>query len=47
MVANACKENGKSVVTHRTPSGLREADWRKGLELYKKAHAYCDASGEL
>lgn len=39
MVARACMENGKSVVTHRTPSGLREADWRKGLELYQKAHA--------
>jgi magnesium-dependent phosphatase 1 len=37
MVERACKENGKSVVTHRTPSGLREADWKKGLELYKKA----------
>jgi len=39
MVARACKENGKSVVTHRTPYGLKEADWRKGLDLYKKAHA--------
>ena len=39
MVAQACKENGKSVVTHRTPYGLKEADWRKGLDLYKKAHA--------
>ena len=38
MVAQACKENGKSVVTHRTPNGLRETDWRKGLELYRKAH---------
>jgi hypothetical protein len=37
MVARACKEDGKSVVTHRTPSGLQEADWRKGLELYKNA----------
>jgi magnesium-dependent phosphatase 1 len=36
-VARACKDNGKSVVTHRTPNGLREADWRKGLELYKQA----------
>ena len=39
MVAEGCQENGKSVVTHRTPNGLREADWRKGLELYKLAHA--------
>lgn len=39
MVARACQENGKSVVTHRTPNGLKEADWRKGLELYRKAHA--------
>jgi hypothetical protein len=37
MVARACKEDGKSVVTHRTPAGLREADWRKGLELYRNA----------
>jgi hypothetical protein len=37
MVARACKDDGKSVVTHRTPSGLREADWRKGLELYRNA----------
>lgn len=39
MVAQACKnpENGKPVVTHRTPNGLREADWRKGLELYAEA----------
>jgi magnesium-dependent phosphatase 1 len=36
-VARACQDNGKSVVTHRTPNGLREADWRKGLELYKQA----------
>jgi hypothetical protein len=47
MVAQACKENGKSVVTHRTPSGLKEADWRKGLELYKKAHATDDPGAEL
>lgn len=39
MVAQACRENGKSVVTHRTPSGLREGDWRKGLELYRQAHS--------
>lgn len=39
MVANACKENGKSVVTHRTPAGLKEADWRKGLEKYQKAQS--------
>jgi magnesium-dependent phosphatase 1 len=39
MVARACQENGKPVVTHRTPNGLREVDWRKGLELYKQAHA--------
>jgi hypothetical protein len=37
MVERACKENGKSVITHRTPAGLREADWKKGLELYKDA----------
>jgi len=37
MVARACKEDGKSVVTHRTPYGLSEADWLKGLELYRKA----------
>ena len=36
-VAAACKEDGNSVVTHRTPAGLREADWRKGLELYRNA----------
>lgn len=37
MVAMNCKENGKSVVTHRTPSGLWERDWRAGLEKYKNA----------
>jgi len=39
MVAKACKESGtnKGVVTHRTPYGLKESDWRKGLELYKKS----------
>ena len=37
MVAANCKEDGKSVVTHRTPAGLMEKDWRKGLELYSKA----------
>ena len=38
-VAQACKDpdSGKSVVTHRTPNGLGEADWIKGLELYAKA----------
>ena len=39
MVARACQENGKSVVTHRTPRGLKLSDWRKGLELYQKAHS--------
>jgi magnesium-dependent phosphatase 1 len=36
MVARACKDpsTGKSVVTHRTPNGLRETDWRKGLQLF-------------
>lgn len=36
MVAHVCKdpESGKPVVTHRTPNGLREADWRKGMQLY-------------
>mmetsp|Transcript_14566 Transcript_14566/g.29154 ORF Transcript_14566/g.29154 Transcript_14566/m.29154 type:complete len:256 (+) Transcript_14566:17-784(+) len=38
MVSNGCKENnGEGVVSVRTPNGLREADWRKGLELYKEA----------
>lgn len=37
MVATNCKENGKSVVTHRTPAGLRESDWQKGLELYRNS----------
>jgi len=39
MVAKACKESStnKGVVTHRTPYGLKESDWRKGLELYKKS----------
>ncbi|CAB9513965.1 methylphosphate capping enzyme [Seminavis robusta] len=38
-VARACKDpdTGKCVVTHRTPSGLREADWIKGMELYAQA----------
>jgi hypothetical protein len=40
MVANECKENdgtNNGVVTHRTPYGLKESDWRKGIELYKNA----------
>lgn len=38
MVARACVESDtqQGVVGHRTPSGLRVADWRKGLELYAK-----------
>ena len=39
MVADACKDKitGKSVVTHETPYGIREADWRKGLEKFAAA----------
>jgi hypothetical protein len=33
----ACKEDGKSVATHKTLAGLQEADWRKGLKLYRNA----------
>ena len=38
MVAKSCKEKdtNKGVVTHRTPDGLKESDWRKGIELYKQ-----------
>jgi len=39
MVARQCREaNGKGVVTHRTPYGLKVSDWYKGLELYRQAH---------
>ena len=36
MVASGCKEeqSGKGVVTVRTPRGLGEAEWRRGLEAY-------------
>jgi len=38
MVAAACKEdNGRGVVTVRTPDGLGEAEWRQGLRLYAAA----------
>ena len=41
MVAKSCKEKdtNKGVVTHRTPDGLKESDWRKGIELYKQQNA--------
>mmetsp|Transcript_17089 Transcript_17089/g.19129 ORF Transcript_17089/g.19129 Transcript_17089/m.19129 type:complete len:129 (+) Transcript_17089:497-883(+) len=41
MVANACTESStqKGVVCHRTPHGLQESDWRKGLELYQQQHS--------
>jgi magnesium-dependent phosphatase 1 len=40
MVAQACKnpDTGKPVVTHRTPNGLREDDWRKGLQLFARSN---------
>eukprot|EP00934_Nitzschia_sp_Nitz4_P000870 Nitzschia sp. Nitz4//scaffold218_size35881//11730//12548//NITZ4_007792-RA/size35881-snap-gene-0.31-mRNA-1//-1//CDS//3329542274//870//frame0 len=38
MVSRSCKENGKGVVSHRTPYGLQPEDWKRGLELYRKAH---------
>jgi magnesium-dependent phosphatase 1 len=36
MVAAACKEGDteKGVVTVRTPNGLGEKEWRKGIQLY-------------
>jgi magnesium-dependent phosphatase 1 len=36
MVAAACKEpdSGKGVATYRTPYGLREQEWRQGLQTY-------------
>jgi hypothetical protein len=41
MVAKSCKEKdtNQGVVTHRTPDGLKESDWRKGIELYKHQNA--------
>jgi magnesium-dependent phosphatase 1 len=40
MVARACVESDtqQGVVGHRTPSGLRVADWRRGMELYANQH---------
>eukprot|EP00439_Symbiodinium_sp_Y106_P012114 s4461_g1.t2 len=38
MVAQACREtNGKGVVTVRTPSGLGEREWDRGLTMYASA----------
>ena len=36
MVAAGCREerSGRGVVTVRTPRGLGEAEWRRGLEAY-------------
>ena len=36
MVASGCREegSGRGVVTVRTPRGLGEAEWRRGLEAY-------------
>ena len=39
QVAAACKENGASVVTVRTPHGLGVADFRKGLAAFADAQA--------
>uniref|UniRef100_A0A7S1C0N6 Magnesium-dependent phosphatase-1 n=1 Tax=Corethron hystrix TaxID=216773 RepID=A0A7S1C0N6_9STRA len=37
MVSDGCKEkNGEGVVSVRTPYGLREAEWREGLQTYKE-----------
>lgn len=40
MVEAACKEkdSGESVTTYRTPNGLRETEWRGGMERYAKLH---------
>ncbi|CAE7545102.1 unnamed protein product, partial [Symbiodinium natans] len=39
MVAQSCREaNGKGVVTVRTPSGLGEREWERGLKMYASAH---------
>ncbi|CAE7554339.1 unnamed protein product [Symbiodinium necroappetens] len=38
MVAQACREtNGRGVVTVRTPSGLGEREWDRGLAMYASA----------
>jgi len=38
MVAANCREaNGKGVVTVRTPSGLGEREWERGLKMYDMA----------
>ena len=39
MVANACRnsDTGKPVVTHETPRGIQESDWRQGLEKFAKS----------
>lgn len=36
VVEQNCKEedNGKGPVTVRTPNGLGESEWRRGLKLY-------------
>eukprot|EP00277_Geminigera_cryophila_P031767 CAMPEP_0173062470 /NCGR_PEP_ID=MMETSP1102-20130122/3832_1 /TAXON_ID=49646 /ORGANISM="Geminigera sp., Strain Caron Lab Isolate" /LENGTH=176 /DNA_ID=CAMNT_0013929137 /DNA_START=45 /DNA_END=575 /DNA_ORIENTATION=- len=39
-VSSRCTEDsGMGVVAVRTPSGLREADWRKGIETFEKAQS--------
>eukprot|EP00435_Cladocopium_sp_Y103_P034147 s674_g8.t1 len=40
MVAASCREaNGKGVVTVRTPSGLGEREWERGLKQYEMAQS--------
>lgn len=40
MVAASCREaNGKGVVTVRTPSGLGEREWERGLKQYDMAQS--------
>jgi len=39
MVAQACREaSGQGVVTVRTPSGLGEREWERGLKMYASSH---------